>query len=335
MSKKIIRFTSERKPQNHPKTSSDTEKTATISSLPPKKRLNEQIPKERSQTKQLRMKDNPIDLPDERPGINLLIEDIIEKASQKNPYDFEQYITMALRYGMLTEKEIGDLENFFEEKFYEKDIYFIFFLAELYFYGFSTLNIKRAKELYEMVAQVGLGAAMTRLGMMYLNGTGIRKNRKKAKEYFEMGAKAKDSTSIYFLGTLYFTGCVVSKSISKALMYFDQSASLNNPEALFMLGEIYFVGDVVPHDYVLAKRFFDRAAALGQPLAYLRLGVMYMEGFGCKKDMHQALKALSLAATCGVKEAKEGIRIAHAYLKIDRINEKMAKKKAHRKALRN
>ena len=72
-----------------------------------------------------------------------------------------------------------------------------------------------------------------------------------------------------------------------------------------MLGLAYLQGNGVPQDYFEATTWLFKAAQMREPNAQLWLAICYFQGNGVPQSYVDAYKWANLAATSGVKEAKE------------------------------
>lgn len=58
------------------------------------------------------------------------------------------------------------------------------------------------------------------IGLCYLNGNGVDKNKDKALHYFDLGAKAGNSDAINNLGLMHDNGDGISKNHEIAYVYY-------------------------------------------------------------------------------------------------------------------
>ena len=106
---------------------------------------------------------------------------------------------------------------------------------------------EKARECFEKAQKLGDLMALNNLGLLYLNGLGVKKDYEKAKEYFEKAAKV-DPMALNNLGILYMTGDVkgdtksvkkgVEKDLKKAREYFEQAVKLGCAPAQEYLNEL-------------------------------------------------------------------------------------------------
>ncbi|WP_245518206.1 MULTISPECIES: tetratricopeptide repeat protein [Azorhizobium] len=122
------------------------------------------------------------------------------------------------------------------------------------------------------------------------------------------------------LGRMYADGDGVKRDDAKAFEYFSRIANLHaedypgTPQARFAasafvaLGSYYLVGipnTAVRRDPARARDMFSYAASyFGDPDAQFRLGKMYLDGTGMSRDPRQAARWLILSAQKGQYEAQ-------------------------------
>ncbi|GGF55691.1 exopolysaccharide production negative regulator [Azorhizobium oxalatiphilum] len=122
------------------------------------------------------------------------------------------------------------------------------------------------------------------------------------------------------LGRMYADGDGVKRDDAKAFEYFSRIANLHaedypgTPQARFAasafvaLGSYYLVGipnTAVRRDPARARDMFSYAASyFGDPDAQFRLGKMYLDGVGAQREPRQAARWLILSAQKGQYEAQ-------------------------------
>jgi len=145
-------------------------------------------------------------------------------------------------------------------------------------------DTKGALEALESAARDGEIMAIWKLGRMYADGEGVKQNDLRAFDYFRTLADSHaDETP----------GTRPARFVANAFV---------------ALGDYYLKGvlnsDIRP-DAVHAREVFSYAATyFGDPDAQYRLGRMYLDGQGGPKDLKQAMRWLSLAASKGQYQAQ-------------------------------
>lgn len=171
----------------------------------------------------------------------------------------------------------------------------------LYLYGRVLDAAKRYGEAYRQysrAAENGYVAAMTRIGEMYMDATGVPKSVSDGLNWIRRGAEAGDTSAMIDLGIAYQKGTGVPKSGADAVAWYTKAVHRwpNDFLAMNKLGQIYRDGEVVPRDYHLASEWFRNAALHGDPWGQINLGIQYQNGWGVEKDTDMARSLYSQAA---------------------------------------
>ncbi|KAI8364186.1 hypothetical protein BD560DRAFT_333495 [Blakeslea trispora] len=116
-----------------------------------------------------------------------------------------------------------------------------------------------------------IGQAAGYLGLMHWRGEGVAVNPKVAHGWFEIGKRLGDSTSQNALGMMYLDGIVVPKNREKAIELFKKAADQENPHAQVNLAIEYAQKE---SSMPLAVRLFTKAADSKHLLAYWYLAHM-------------------------------------------------------------
>jgi TPR repeat protein len=121
-------------------------------------------------------------------------------------------------------------------------------------------DYETALRLFRPLADQGVAAAQTMLGVMYGDGRGVQQSHAEAGRWFRL------------------------------------AAAQGNADAQNNLGSMYELGSGVERDDAEAARWYRRAADQGDALGQYSLGTMYLEGRGVEQDYIQAYMWLSLVA---------------------------------------
>jgi hypothetical protein len=100
----------------------------------------------------------------------------------------------------------------------------------------------------------------------------------------------------YRLGDIYSEGLGVKRDFTEALSWYRMAAKNGNVNAQRFLGDIYDLGKNVPQDFAESIRWRKAAAAQGDAWAQRGLGVMYWFATGVEQDFIKAHMWLNLAA---------------------------------------
>jgi hypothetical protein len=142
-----------------------------------------------------------------------------------------------------------------------------------------------------------------------------------ATKSLEEAARNGDIMAAWKLGRLYADGDGVKKDDLRAFAYFRSIAEIphvedvaGTPQALFVanalvaLGEYYLNGipdsDVKPDPVQARQKFYNAASFFGNATAQYHLGRMYLDGLGGAKDTKNAARWLHAAAMKGQYEAQ-------------------------------
>lgn len=151
--------------------------------------------------------------------------------------------------------------------------------------------------------------ALNRLGLMYENGTGVKKDVDKAFEYFQKSAKLGFHESQLHVAYFFKNGCgSVVKNDDSAKYWYEQSASNGNMTAMCDMGRIHLMGIGTKVDKELAFKYFSRSASGGNINANAWLGIMYEEGNYVPRDLAKACHYYEKAADAGIQSAISKIR---------------------------
>jgi SEL1 protein len=116
-----------------------------------------------------------------------------------------------------------------------------------------------------------IGQAAGYLGLMYWRGEGVEVDAKIAYKWFSIGVDLNDAVSQNALGMMYLDGIVVPKNREKAIEYFKKSADQENPNAQVNLAIEYAQTEA---NLPLAIRLFAKAADAKHLLAFWYLAHM-------------------------------------------------------------
>jgi len=115
------------------------------------------------------------------------------------------------------------------------------------------------------------GKAAGYLGRIYMRGEGVEQNFDRAKLWFKRGASLKDPQSHYGLGLLHLNGYGVKADTVAALENFQTAASMDYAAAQVQLGFLY-LDHGSNEDVASANHYFELAARYGNLEAYYHLG---------------------------------------------------------------
>ena len=109
-------------------------------------------------------------------------------------------------------------------------------------------------------AQSGNTEAQNRLAIKYLNGEGgLEKSEADAYTWFTKSSQGGNLWAMSNLGRMYRDGTGVEQNVIKAKSWFTKSAEAGNHQAMANLGEIYAAGYGQPVDFEKASTWYGRA----------------------------------------------------------------------------
>jgi uncharacterized protein len=165
-----------------------------------------------------------------------------------------------------------------------------------------------AVDNYRTAAEAGSTAAMVGLGMLYINGSGVKESKDEGRKWFEKAANAGDVVAMGNLGSIYGGGVGVRVDFAKARGWFTKAANANYNEAMFQLGLMTQDGDGGKKDLAGAKAWFEKAATLGHSGAIYMLGSYAEEGRAGPRDRKAALDHYRKAAELGDSDAEDALK---------------------------
>ncbi|MBP0110199.1 MULTISPECIES: tetratricopeptide repeat protein [Bradyrhizobium] len=164
-----------------------------------------------------------------------------------------------------------------------------------------------AANAYRKAADAGSAAAMTGLGVLLINGNGLKKNVTEGRMLIEKAANAGDVDGMTNLASLYGAGAGAKADFAMARKWYAKAIEVNSSEAMYQLGLMTQDGDGGPKDDVAAKALFEKAAALDHADALERLGAYAEAGRAGEKDTQAAIAYYKRAAALGNEDAGKAL----------------------------
>ncbi|MBR0781441.1 sel1 repeat family protein [Bradyrhizobium iriomotense] len=184
-------------------------------------------------------------------------------------------------------------------------------------------QLAEAASAYRKAANAGSSTAMAGLGVLLIQGNGIRKNIGEGRTLIEKAANAGDVEGMLNLGSLYGAGVGGKTDLALARKWYAKAVDANSNEAMFQLGLMTQDGDGGPKDDVAAKALFEKAAALDHADALERLGAYAEAGRAGEKDAKAAIAYYKRAAALGNEDAGKALeRLRCPFQLRDRSNGK-------------
>ncbi|POG72248.1 kinase-like domain-containing protein [Rhizophagus irregularis DAOM 181602=DAOM 197198] len=171
----------------------------------------------------------------------------------------------------------------------------------------TSVNKKKAVELYKRAANLDHSVAQYNLACMYKEGKDIYRDNQEIVQLLKKSAKGGYLNGINMLGECYYVGIGTSIDKEKAFKLFEEAANLGHHEAQYRLGKMYRVDDSVDKDddkvFELAKKSAEGKNLNGMNL----LGICYKIGIGTNVDKKKAFELLKEASDLGHKVAKRNL----------------------------
>ena len=139
------------------------------------------------------------------------------------------------------------------------------------------------------VAQTLLGQLMLARDSSF-EKHGIHYDLAKARSLFEAAAKQGNADAVYNLGLLYWNGTGVKKDPAKGLALFIKAANLGSAQAASHLGDIYREGKGVTRNADTALNWYRKGAEAGDDVSAYFAGAALKSGKGATKDLAKAAR---------------------------------------------
>jgi len=127
--------------------------------------------------------------------------------------------------------------------------------------------------------------AMYNLGLLYMNGQGVKQDYKLAKQWFKRAAFYGSADAAYNLGTMYMGQKFGFPSKKDALYWWKEAAEHGHIDSQYNLGVLLAFGHATRIDNKGALSWWYKAATKGHKQSAQALAEAYEKGlFGLKKD---------------------------------------------------
>ena len=193
------------------------------------------------------------------------------------------------------------------------------YLADEYASGeIFPRSVQTALAYYHRSATLGYTAAYERLGDMYDKGELVERDIKRALEYYELASGCKEAqrkandikTKRY---GFYKSGYEIiargelatAAEAENAYRYFAIATAMGEPGSALMLATCYERGFGTERDTACAFYWYRSAYDAGDANALMPLALCYSRGIGTDFNYRAAIKHLTVAASRGIKGAKD------------------------------
>ncbi|RIB19843.1 kinase-like domain-containing protein [Gigaspora rosea] len=138
-----------------------------------------------------------------------------------------------------------------------------FYLAECFRNGYGTKMDLKKVVFYHEKASEECARSVNSLGLCYLNGNGVKKNKQKAFECFRKSYENGCISACNNLGSCYELGIFTGKNKEEAFKHYKIAADCNIPSGQGNVARCYKKGIGVAKDIGLAKEWYKKAADNG------------------------------------------------------------------------
>jgi TPR repeat protein len=159
-------------------------------------------------------------------------------------------------------------------------------------------NVEKAIDWLGKAAQHGQVDAQYQMGIVYRDGVGIKKNEQEAIKWFRLAATWGNELAQAALDEL------LTKQIKTTQTNLRQAAKQGDPEAQYYLARMYVLGTGGYKNMRLAVKWFQKSAALGHAKSQYELGMLYKNGVYVPHDKKQAKMWLVKSLENGFDKAK-------------------------------
>jgi TPR repeat protein len=132
---------------------------------------------------------------------------------------------------------------------------------------FQNADYPAALSAWRPLADQGNPVAQNNLGILYLDGKGVKQNTSEAVRYLSLSAASGSSLGQNNLGGLYREGKGVPRDYPKAAQWFSASAAQGNTAAMYNLGLMYELGQGMKAEPFHAYMWYTLAAEQNIPNA--------------------------------------------------------------------
>lgn len=157
---------------------------------------------------------------------------------------------------------------------------------------------------YEQAAKAGNMQAMTKVGMLYMEGNKyLKQDFEKAAYYLEKSGKLGHGVAWFHLGQMYRAGDLKIRNYEKAYKAYTSGAALSFSDCIYQQALMLYKGYGCTQDYKHAAALFGAEANRGTSLPMFYYGVCLRNGFGVMANYDSAVYWLKKAAIKGSRDA--------------------------------
>ncbi len=199
--------------------------------------------------------------PDDRKEAFAVCSDLAKSGDSKSMMDLGRMY----RDGKAVDKDL-DAAKLWMRRGYASNPALIHEYCDLLMSTGDPEDLKKAFEAYSEHAKTGNARSMVRLGRMYRDGKGVKKDLKAAKLWMGRGAESHPSMSHEYCDLLMSTGDPEDQK--EAFAIYSEQARSGNSRSMVRLGRMYRDGLGVEKDLDKAKLWMGKAATSNPSLTH-------------------------------------------------------------------
>lgn len=162
-------------------------------------------------------------------------------------------------------------------------------------------------------------AAFIEIARRFGQGDIFEQDLQKAAFWYQQAAEKENAVAQYRLGTLYEEGIGVRKNVNEARRWYERATTNGNARAMHNLAVLYTEGAFGEPDFKEAFKWFERSASYGVKDSQFNLGILYVRGLGVEASLPQAYKWFDIVAKGGDLDAAEKRDEVAKALKADQL----------------
>lgn len=167
---------------------------------------------------------------------------------------------------------------------------------------------EEAARWHRKAAEQGHAGSQFLLSSAYLFGIGVPEDKAEAEKWHRKSAEQGDASAQRLLGSFYSLGMFGSADDVEAVKWFRKASDQGDSEAIYMLGLAYYDGAGVPQNDTEGEKWVRKAAEQGYAGAQFKLGLAYIFGKGVPKNETEAVNWVRKAARQGHEDAQKLLR---------------------------
>jgi TPR repeat protein len=133
--------------------------------------------------------------------------------------------------------------------------------------AYESGDYQGALRLWLPLANQGVGAAQTNVGLMFELGRGVPQNFTEALKWYRLAADQGYASAQTNVGSMYHLGRGVAANNIEAVKWFRLAAEQGYARGQSVLGFMYSRGFGVPQNYILSHMWLNLAGAAGDAVA--------------------------------------------------------------------